>query len=206
MKISENKYITLSYDLNVGEGDNLELMERATAEQPMEFIFGTNTMLDSFEKQIEGLEQGAEFSFQLKPEDAYGEYNEAHIVEISKKLFEINGKIDDNVLYEGNVIPMMDSSGNRLMGSVVVINDNVVTMDFNHPLAGENMYFTGKVLGVRDASPEEIAKLFTRDCSYCDCDCGSCCCESEDFDKENEACSCNSFNGGGCGSGCCENC
>ncbi|HBT85595.1 MAG TPA: peptidylprolyl isomerase, partial [Porphyromonadaceae bacterium] len=55
MRISDNKYITLSYDLNVGEGDNLELMEQATEEQPMEFIFGTNMMLDAFEREIEGL-------------------------------------------------------------------------------------------------------------------------------------------------------
>ena len=68
MKISENKYISLSYDLNVGEGDDIELMEQATAEQPMEFIFGTNMMLDAFEKQIEGLEQGEEFTFQLTPD------------------------------------------------------------------------------------------------------------------------------------------
>ena len=77
MRISDNKYITLSYDLNVGEGDNLELMEQATEEQPMEFIFGTNMMLDAFEREIEGLEQGAEFNFQLTPEDAYGEIGRA---------------------------------------------------------------------------------------------------------------------------------
>lgn len=203
MKISENKYITLSYDLNVGESDNLELMEQATIEQPMEFIFGTNTMLDAFEKQIEGLEQGAEFSFQLKPEDAYGEYDDAQIVEIPKNVFEINGKIDDEVLFEGNVIPMMDSSGNRLMGSVVEIKEDIVTMDFNHPLAGEDMYFSGKVLGVRDASPEEIAALFSGE----GCGCGSCDCGSKGSDKENgDTCQCNSSNGGSCGSGGCGNC
>lgn len=202
MKISENKYITLSYDLNVGEGDNLELMEQATAEQPMEFIFGTNTMLDAFEKQIEGLEQGAEFSFQLRPEDAYGEYDDAQIIELQKNVFEIDGKIDDGVLFEGNLIPMMDSSGNRLMGSVVEIGDDMVTMDFNHPLAGENMYFSGKVLGVRDASPEEIASLFSSGA----CGCGSCDCGSEGSCKENsEPCGGSSSNGGVCGSGGCGN-
>jgi len=203
MKISENKYITLSYDLNVGEGDNLELMEQATEDQPMEFVFGTNMMLDAFEKQIEGLEQGAEFNFQLTPEDAYGEYDDAQVIELPKNIFEIEGKIDNEVLFEGNVVPMMDSSGNRLMGSVVEIGDDIVTMDFNHPLAGENMHFTGKVLGVRDASPEEIAALF----SGGGCGCGSCDCGSEGSNKENsESCGCGSSNGGGCGSGGCGNC
>ncbi len=187
MKISENKYISLSYDLNVGEGDDIELMEQATAEQPMEFIFGTNMMLDAFEKQIEGLEQGEEFTFQLTPDDAYGEYDDDQIVELPKTIFEIDGKIDNEVLFEGNVIPMMDSSGNKLMGSVVKIDDSIVTMDFNHPLAGENMYFTGKVLGVRDASPEEIAALSS--CGGCGCD--SCDCGSKGSGKDNgEQCGC----------------
>src|SRR5690554_1110741 len=200
MRISDNKYITLSYDLNVGEGDNLELMEQATEEQPMEFIFGTNMMLDAFEREIEGLEQGAEFNFQLTPEDAYGEYDDAQVIELPKKIFKIEGKIDNEVLFEGNVVPMMDSSGNRLMGSVVEIGDDIVTMDFNHPLAGEKMHFTGKVLGVRDASPEEIAALF----SGVGCGCGSCDCGSEGSGKENgEACGCGSSNGDGCGSGGC---
>ncbi len=186
MKISENKYITLSYDLNVGEGDNIELMEQATEQQPMEFIFGTNTMLDAFEKQIEGLTQGAEFSFKLTPDDAYGEYDEAQVIDLPKNVFEIDGKIDNEVLFEGNVVPMMDSSGNRLMGSVVEIGDNTVTMDFNHPLAGEIMHFTGKVLGVREASAEEIATLFST---------GGCSCESCDCGNSNEE---NGCSGGGC--------
>lgn len=203
MKISENKYITLSYDLNVGEGDNLELMEQATAEQPMEFIFGANMMLDAFEKQIEGLEQGDEFNFHLTPDQAYGEYDDAQIIELPKKIFEIEGKIDNEILFEGNVVPMMDSSGNRLMGSVVEIGEDIVTMDFNHPLAGENMYFTGKVLGVRDASTEEIAALF----SGGGCGCGSCDCGSKGSGAEGEgSCGCGSSNGGGCGSGGCGNC
>jgi FKBP-type peptidyl-prolyl cis-trans isomerase SlyD len=123
--------------------------------------------------------------------------------ELPKKIFEIEGKIDNEILFEGNVVPMMDSSGNRLMGSVVEIGEDIVTMDFNHPLAGENMYFTGKVLGVRDASAEEIAALF----SGGGCGCGSCDCGSKGSGAEGEgSCGCGSSNGGGCGSGGCGNC
>lgn len=194
MKISENKYVVLAYDLNVGEGDELELMEQATIEQPMEFIFGTNSMLDSFEKQLEGKEAGDEFNFHIKPEEAYGEYDEAQILELPKNIFEIEGKIDSNVLFEGNVVPMMDSSGSRLMGSVVTIADDYVTMDFNHPLAGENMYFKGKVLNVRESTAEEIAALFSG---------GGCGCGSGGCGSKEGGCGCGSENGGGCGSGGC---
>jgi FKBP-type peptidyl-prolyl cis-trans isomerase SlyD len=195
MKISENKYVTLTYDLNVGEGEERELMEQATAERPLEFIYGTNSMLEAFEKQIEGLTQGDAFSFQLTAEEAYGDYDESKIIELPKNIFEIDGKIDDQVLFEGNTVPMMDSSGNRLTGSVMSIAEDVVTMDFNHPLAGETMHFEGSVTGVREASAEEIAALF----SGGGCGCGSGGCDSCGDGSDEGGCGSES---GGCGSGC----
>ncbi len=197
MKISGNKYVTLTYDLNVGEGEERELMEQATAERPLEFIFGTSSMLEAFEKQIEGLSQGDTFSFRLTPEEAYGDYDDTKIIELPKNIFEIDGKIDELVLFEGNTVPMMDSSGNRMMASVVEIGDEVVTMDFNHPLAGETMHFEGSVTGVREASAEEIAALF----SGGGCGCGSGGCGSCGDEGEDGGCSCGSDTGG-CGSGC----
>ena len=186
MKISDSKYVILTYDLNVGEGDERELMEQATPEKPLEFIFGTNSMLKAFEDNIYGLSEGDKFKFTLNPEEAYGEFDESRIIDLPKNIFEVDGKIDNEMLFEGNTLPMMDSEGNRLTGSVVSITDNTVTMDFNHPLAGETMHFEGTVQDVRDASPAEIAALFSG---------GGCSgCESED-----EAGGCSS---GGCGGGC----
>ena len=198
MKISDNKYVTLTYDLHVGEGEELELMEQATTERPLEFIYGTNSMLEAFEKQIDGLAAGDVFSFTLSTEEAYGDYDDSRIIELPKNIFEVDGKIDEEMLFEGNTLPMMDASGNRLVGSVVSIGENQVTMDFNHPLAGETMHFKGTVMEVRDASAEEIAALF----SSGGCSCGSGGCGSCDEEGEGEqGCGCGS-GGGGCGSGC----
>ena len=178
MKIETNKFITLAYDLHVGEGDERELMERATKEAPLEFIFGTNSMLQSFESQIEGKSIGDTFTFTLTPDEAYGAYEEEKILELPKSVFQVDGEIDEDILFEGNTVPMMDSDGNKLMGSVIEIKEDVVSMDFNHPLAGETMHFSGNVIDVRDATPEEIATLFAQSdgcgCSGCAYDgCGS---------------------------------
>jgi FKBP-type peptidyl-prolyl cis-trans isomerase SlyD len=195
MQISDNKYVTVTYDLNVGEGDERELMERATARQPLEFIFGTNSMLEAFENQLRGLSQGDTFSFRLTPEEAYGDYDDAKVISLPKNIFEIDGKIDDEMLFEGNILPMMDSSGNQLTGSVVSVDDNAVTMDFNHPLAGEIMHFDGTVAGVREASAEEIAALF----SGGGCGCGSGCCCSSGESRADCDCDCDcSPDGCGC--------
>lgn len=193
MKISVNKYVTLVYDLNVGEGDERELMEKATDEAPLEFIFGTNSMLEAFEEQLEGLGEGDTFSFTLTPEQAYGEYDESRIVELPLTIFEVDGEVDYEMLAEGNTLPMLDASGNQLMGAVVSVNENAVTMDFNHPLAGETMHFDGSVRSVREATAEEIAALFSA--GGCDCGSGGCGCS----DGVDDDFGCGS---GGCGCGC----
>jgi len=198
MKISTNKYAALSYDLFVGEGEDRELMERATEQKPLEFIFGTNSMLEAFERNVEGLSEGDTFDFTITAEetaDVYGEYEEERVVDLPRHIFEQDGELSKEV-YEGNVIPMMNTEGERLNGSVVSVKDDVITIDFNHPLASERLNFVGKVLSVRESTPEEIAALFAPQ----GCGCGSCECGEEDShgcDSNKEAGGCNS----GCGCG-----
>lgn len=159
MKISDNKFVSITYDLTVGEGEEQELMERATAEQPLEFIFGTNSMLKSFENNLFGLSKDDKFKFTLTPEEAYGEFYEERVIDLPKNIFEVDGKIDEEMLFEGNTLPMMDADGNRLTGSIVSIAEDTVTMDFNHPLAGETLQFEGEVIEVREPTNKEIAAL-----------------------------------------------
>ncbi|WP_165020770.1 peptidylprolyl isomerase [Dysgonomonas sp. ZJ279] len=199
MKISTNKFVSLSYDLNVGEGEERELMERATVEAPLEFIFGTGSMLEAFEKNVDGLAEGDSFNFVLTPEQAYGEYDDEHIVDLPRNIFEVDGVLNEEVIFEGNTVPMMDTNGNRLNGSVVEVKEDVVVMDFNHPLAGETLNFSGNVLSVRESTPEEIAALFAPQGGGCGCGSG---CGCGDGEEEAAGCGCGSSEGGGCGSGC----
>lgn len=72
-------------------------------------------------------------------------------------MFEVDGSIPEDMLEPGNYIPMADSEGNQMQGRVVEVQGDEVQMDFNHPLAGKTMHFDGKVIGVRDATQEELA-------------------------------------------------
>ena len=169
MKISDEKIVSLSYDLTVtNENDEKELMERATKQHPLTFMFGMGMMLDAFEKNVEGLTTGDKFSFVLTPEEAYGEYFESHVVELPKKMFEVDGKFDAERVAEGQTLPMMDARGNRMMGSVLEVQSEVVVMDFNHPLAGETLNFDGEVLDVHEPTEEEI-KTLTQEDGCCGC-------------------------------------
>lgn len=164
MRISANKYVAVIYDLNVGEGEERELMEKATREVPLKFIYGTGMMIPAFEDALAGLESGDQFDFSLTPENAYGEYNEDHVLELPKNIFEIDGKFDSEMVKEGNTIPMMDADGHRMNGSVLEVKKNVVVMDFNHPLAGETLHFKGEVVDVHEPTAEEIAAMTSSSC------------------------------------------
>ena len=102
MKITANKFVAVTYDLNVGEGEERELMEKAVAEAPLKFIFGTGAMLPAFEDALKGLEVGDKFDFSIAPADAYGEYVEDHVLDLPKNIFEVEGKFDSEIIKEGN--------------------------------------------------------------------------------------------------------
>jgi FKBP-type peptidyl-prolyl cis-trans isomerase SlyD len=158
MTISENKVVSLTYELRTDdENGQPTLVEKVDQDNPMVFIYGVGGLLERFEDQIKGLSIGDPFEFSIDPEEGYGEFDEEAVVSLPKDVFKVEGKIDSNMLQPGNYIPMTDNEGNRLQGRVLEVEGDNVLMDFNHPLAGKNMHFKGKVAGIREASAEELA-------------------------------------------------
>ena len=187
MKIATNKFVSAEYELYVdaeNENSELELMERATADQPLTFIFGVGMMLPKFEEYLFGMEEGMNFDFIIENDDAYGPYMDDYLIDLDRSIFEIDGKLDEEMVAVGNVVPLMDSEGNRMNAEVLEITKDKVKVDLNHPLAGERLHFKGKVLEVRDATEEELNAIMGG--GGCDCGCDESGCNS-----------------GGCGGGCC---
>lgn len=182
MKIGKNKMVSLTYDLHYDDVEG-DMIEQATSERPLSFVFGAGLMLPKFESLLEGFEAGNPFEISLADVDAYGELNEDAIVDLPKHLFIVDGEFDDEIVGVGKTVPMMSTSGQRMNGLVMEITDDIVKMDFNHPLAGENLFFKGEILEVREATDEEIAATVSGGCG-----CGSGGCGSDDK--------------GSCGCGC----
>lgn len=178
MKVEKNTVVALSYTL-YNNDENGEVLEVCTAEKPLEFVFAFGNLLPAFEKNIENLSVGDDFDFVLKPEEAYGERTEEAVVDVPMNIFTVNGVVQHDILFEGSEIPMRDNTGRPLTGKVVKVDDanNVVVMDFNHPLAGVNLYFSGKIESIREATEEEQKNGLQRGCGGCHCggDCGSSC-------------------------------
>ncbi len=169
--MEKNHVVSLSYTLKV-DG---EVIETVNAERPMEFIFGTGYLLPKFEENIKGKIEGDTFEFTLEPTEAYGEINKDAIVELPKNIFEVDGKIEDGLLTVGNTLPMMDSAGNRLNGTIDEVKDETVVMNFNHPLAGSKLHFTGKVEKIRPATEKEINEGLHGEKVKHDCNCNGGC-------------------------------
>ena len=198
MKITANKSVSAEYELYVDgevEGE-LELMEKATEQQPLSFIYGVGMMLPKFEENLFGMQVGDKFDFVINNEDAYGPYDDESVLDLDRAIFEVDGKLDEEMIFEGNVVPLMDGDGNRINAHVVSISDTHVKVDLNHPLAGENLHFKGSVLEVREASEKELAAIMGGGCGCGSGGCGSGCGDNECSSEEEMADSC------GCGSGC----
>jgi FKBP-type peptidyl-prolyl cis-trans isomerase SlyD len=92
----------------------------------------------------------------LTSDEAYGDRNEENVAEIPMNAFEVDGKIEEGLLEIGNFIPLRDEAGNHYNGKVVSVSDTAVKLDFNHPLAGETLFFSGAILSIREATSQEL--------------------------------------------------
>lgn len=155
MTISNEKVVTLVYQLKVDNSEG-DVVETVKEDKPFVFLYGAGLMLPKFEENLSGLKAGDDFEFTLKCEDAYGKATEEAVMDLPKNIFEVEGKIEDGLLKEGNVIPMQNNEGQKFNGVVVEVADQTVKMDFNHPLAGDDLHFTGQIVDVRDATKEEL--------------------------------------------------
>ena len=157
-----NKYIAVAYKLYTVDNGESELVEEATDKEPFQFISGYGITLDAFEKEIAGLEKGAEFDFTLQKDDAYGDYEQEHVLDLDKEIFCINGHFDRERIYKDAIVPLQNEDGNRFLGKVVSVGNDKVRIDLNHPLAGKTLNFKGHVGESREATNEEIQGLINR--------------------------------------------
>lgn len=172
MEKPQNKYITLTYKLyTVGDNGERKLVEEATEERPFLFISGFGIALEAFEQHTVGLERGEEFAFDLTKDEAYGDYDLSHVLDLDREKFCINGHFDHEHIFNDAVVPLENEDGNRFYGRVLDISDDKVRMDLNHPLAGKNLHFEGKMIENRDATNSEIENMANR-LSGEDCECG----------------------------------
>lgn len=186
MTVAPNKFVSCEYELYVDNENERTLMEKTTPDRPLEYIHGMGMMLPEFEKKLVGLKPGEEFDFVLTSAEAYGDYTEEAVQGLPREIFLTeNGDLDPMVKVDAT-LPMNTPDGHIIHGTVKEISDDLVVMDFNHPLAGEDLHFIGRIKDVHEATAEEIEQFFGHH-HHGGCGCG------HDHDHEG---------GHGCGDGC----
>jgi len=201
MIAEKNNVVSIVYELRADSKEG-EVVESLTSENPLTFLYGTGGLLPKFEEQLSGLKPGDNFEFLLNSEDAYGPVVENAIVHVPQSVFEVDGKIDENLMKIGAMVPMMDAEGRRLNGMVIALEGDAVKMDFNHPMAGNDLFFKGKVSDVRSATEEELSHGHIHAEGGCGCggseggECNSDNCEDDNCKSDGEG------GDGGCGCGC----
>ncbi len=161
MQITEKKVAAISYKLSsTNAKSEKSILETVDEKHPMYFLVGHSGLPEKFEEHLEGLKQGDSFDFHLLSADAFGDLIEDDIMNlpIGDFLGE-DGKLDTSVFAVDKRIPLTDENEEQVIGTIKEINETngYIKMDFNHPLAGHNLHFNGKIVLVRDAKPEEMS-------------------------------------------------
>ena len=197
MKIEQNKVVEFCYELEV-DG---QIVDKTTAERPLDYIHGTGSLLPKLEAHIEGMEPGCRFDVTLFPAEGYGVVNPDLIIDLPKAAFEINGEIREDLLVPGNTIPMLNSMGGVVPGVVLEVTAETVKMDLNHQMAGKTLHFTGEIVSVREATEKELTEGLHGEFVH-SCNCGGGCHGHEGGCHGGECGGCGEGHDGDCGCGC----
>ncbi|MGX5914299.1 FKBP-type peptidyl-prolyl cis-trans isomerase [Aliidiomarina sp. Khilg15.8] len=144
--ITADKAVTIHYAVKNPAG---EVLDKSSEEQPLAFIFGRGMLIPGLEKALEGKTAGDAFEAQVASEEAYGERHDGLVQAVPRQMF------GDNEVAPGMQFRASTDNGDQSV-MVVEVNDDTVTVDGNHPLAGVDLTFDVEVVGVRDATAEEL--------------------------------------------------
>lgn len=183
MTIAKDKVVSIEYTLT---DDQNEVLDSSEGMGPLEYLHGHNNLIPGLERELEGKKAGDTLKASIAPADAYGEFQDALVVEVDRSQFPDDVEITVGMQFEAG-----SPEGSRVV-TVTEISDAKVTVDANHPLAGETLNFDVKVISVRDATEDEKANGLK---SECGCGCG------DDCDCDDDECGSGDCGSGDCGCG-----
>ena len=147
MNIGKDKVVAIDYTLKNSEG---EVIDSSEGGEPMSYLHGAKNIIVGLEQELEGKSVGDDLTVHVKSELAYGERVDALIQEVPKEAFGELGEIEVGMRFQAETeqgpVPVM----------VTDLSDTTVTVDGNHPLAGQDLHFEVSVKEVREATKEEL--------------------------------------------------
>lgn len=149
MSIGINKVVTLNFTLKDQDGI---ILDSTSGEQPFSYLSGHQNILPKLESEIDTMLIGSKRNISISAFDAYGEYNEDIVQVVGKNEFPPEFLLEVGMEYIASA-----PDGTKMPFTIIDVDEENVTIDFNHPLAGKDLNFEVELLNVRDATPEEIS-------------------------------------------------
>lgn len=163
MKIEKTKMVKIHYTLTDKDGNQIDSSRDS---EPLEYMHGYGNLIPGLEQELTGKEPGAKFSTVIQPADGYGEYDESLIATVPRSQFDADFPIEVGQQFQA------ESAAGSMMVRVTAIQDDTITVDANHELAGKELHFDIEVVDVRDPLPEEIPQ--EESCGGCGGSCSGC--------------------------------
>lgn len=148
-RVEDDVVVSLQYKLWLEDGS---LVEESEADDPLEYLHGHRNIIPGLERELAGLRVGDEKTVVVQPEDAYGEYDPENVGTISRS----NLPPDFDVA-EGMMLEVVDEDGEPFIARVAEVSEDAVTLDYNHPMAGQQLRFEVEITGLREATSVELA-------------------------------------------------
>lgn len=148
MQVTDNTAVSIHYTLTNDDG---EVLDSSIGDEAMVYLHGAGNIIPGLEKALQGKVAGDKFTVRIAPDDAYGEFLEEMIQDIPRQMFEGIDVIEVGMQFHADV-----SSGTGIV-TVIGVEEDAITIDGNHPLAGVALNFDVEVINVREASAEEAA-------------------------------------------------
>jgi FKBP-type peptidyl-prolyl cis-trans isomerase SlyD len=148
LKIQDNLVVTIHYKLNDDAGN---LLDSSEGEEPLAYIHGTESLVPGLEKALKDKTVGDSFKVRVETADAYGEISSDLIQVVDRDAFK-----EVEPLEVGMEFNSQGEDGTIQMIEIKAIEDEKVTIDANHPFAGMNLNFDIEIIGIREATAEEL--------------------------------------------------
>ena len=149
MLIAANKAVSIEYTLTNDAG---EVIDSSAGGAPLVYLPGAGNIIPGLEKALEGKTTGDELNVAVEPEEAYGEYSAELVSTLSRSMFEGVDELEVGMQFHASA-----PDGQMQIVTIRDLDGDDVTVDGNHPLAGQRLNFQVKVVDIRDASQEEVA-------------------------------------------------
>ncbi|MDP9014342.1 MAG: peptidylprolyl isomerase [Pseudomonadota bacterium] len=147
MEITADRVVTIHYTL---KDDGGTVLDSSAGGEPLAYIQGHGNLVSGLEKALEGKQDGNTLAVVVTPAEGYGERDESLVQRVPKRTLQGAGQIKKGMQFQART-----DDGMRLFTVTAVVGD-MVTLDGNHPLADQTLHFDVEVVGVREATTEEL--------------------------------------------------